>query len=508
MLTPKDAWQATLGQFQLQLNRATFDTWLKGSEVLAYEDGEFAIRVRHAYAKEWLEKHLHSQIVKTLGDILQRSVQVNYVIHLTSQPTVSADDGPLFAALKPSAEEPAAMTILADTRAAEPASAVEGSETPRDMAPAVLQFPEWDPRVTDLRHLMSSDRDDASTRFDGLRTFGSFVTGSCNHFAYAAAQAVAQAPGERYNPLVIYGGVGLGKTHLLQAVGYANQTAGRSVMYVTAETFTNDLVEAIRGRTTDEFRERYRSVETLLVDDIQFMAGKTSSEEEFYHTFNAITSQGGQVVIASEQHPRLLEKLDTRVRARLEGGLLADLQPPDQETRLAILKTKAVAQGALLPPDMAQMLSSHETANVQELEGLLTQVLARVALTKERLTIALAEQTLKQSGAQPQPLPRQKRAPNIADLLEATASYHQLSLDDLLGKSRARQVVRARHVAMYLARAETDASFPQIGEAFGGRAHSTALYGYNKIAKELASDEALRREVSAIRRQLELFPPN
>jgi chromosomal replication initiator protein len=272
------------------------------------------------------------------------------------------------------------------------------------------------------------------------------------------------------------------------------------VIYITAEAFTNELVTAIRARKMDEFRERFRKTDVLLLDDIQFIAGKSSTEEEFYHTFNTIFGQGGQVVVASDQHPRTIDKLDARLRSRLEGGLLTDIQPPELETRLSILHAKSTVQGTTLPEEVATILARHTTGNVRELEGLLTQVLARAALAKQPLTAALAEQVINKNGAQPR-----RRTTNVAQVLEATATYHQLSLDDLLSKRRTKDVAHARQIAMYLAREETDASYPQIGAALGGRNHSTVLYGYQKIAKTVETDEALRREIGDIRRQLYLF---
>ena len=570
MLTPKDAWQATLGQLQLQLNRATFDTWLRGSELLAYEDGEFVIRVQHAYAKDWLEKHLAHQITKTLGAIFERTVSINYVVHLPHrhQDINLTKAGPLFkpeviqAAAKPAkpataeieagakqpdtspAPDPEQATAQKSTKAREaqespsekmpqadtpvvedstktdkPAPETPESPTvkgpqadtpvakdstttsaakPAPEAPATPapDYSEWDPRVTEIRrstHTAAS----GPAPFDRRYTFESFITGPSNTFAQAAAKAVAEMPGTRYNPLYIYGGVGLGKTHLLHAIGHVCHTAGRNVLYTTAEAFTNELVSAIRAHTTDELRARYRSVDVLLVDDIQFLAGKSSSEEEFYHTFNAVFSRGGQIVVAGQQHPRQLDKLDDRLRSRFEGGLLADIQAPELDTRLTILRVKSTAQGATLPDDVAGVLARHATDNVRELEGLMTQVIARATLTKQSLSTTLAEQVLNINSMQPR-----RRATNIAQVLEATATYHQLSMDDLLSKRRTKAVVRARQIAMYLAREETDASLPQIGEALGGRNHSTVLYGYQKIAKCVEADEALRREVSDIRRKL------
>jgi len=496
MLTPKDAWQATLGQLELQLNRATFDTWLKGSEVLAYEDGEFVIRVRHAYAKDWLEQHLNSQIIEMLGRILGRSVTVNYVVHLPTARFHHPPAGPLFADLPSEAASKSEGLAAAEQPPASPPAA----DPP---ASPWLAFAEWDPRVSEVRRTSELDAPiRSSARFDARYTFDSFVTGPSNHFAFAAAQAVAGTETPAYNPLFIYGGVGLGKTHLLHAIGQVAEGAGKHVIYVTAETFTNEMVAAIRGKTMDEFRSRYRTVDVLLIDDAQFVAGKTSTEEEFYHTFNAVFSRGGKIALASDVHPRSISGLDERLRSRFEGGLLADIQAPEYETRHRIVKAKSAAQDVTLPDDIAELMARHETDNVRELEGLLTQVLARTKLTKEPLTLALAQAVLNKNSARP-PQPT-RRATSIDQVLQATAKYHQLSMDDLLSKRRTKAVVRARQIAMYLAREETAASFPQIGAALGGRNHSTVLHGYQKIAGEVDLDEELRREVSDIRRQLNL----
>lgn len=502
MLTPKDAWQATLGQLQLQLNRATFETWLKGAELLSCDDGQFVIRVRHAYAKDWLEKHLQWQIVETLGNLCERDVSVNFVITAPPRPAQPAAAGPLFG--QQAAESSAAPTPPAAPDAPSTAQPQAAAPTqPSASATLTDRYSEWDPRVSNVRRSSAASRSTTGgeSSFNRLFTFERFVPGPCNQFAFAAAKAVAEAPGERYNPLVIYGGVGLGKTHLLHAIGHMAIANGKQARYVTAEEFTNELVTAIKSHSTAALRERYRQLDVFLLDDIQFLAGKTSSEEEFFHTFNALFSLGKQIVVSCNQHPRQLTELDDRLQSRLAGGLLADLQVPEEETRRAILKTKSSARGMPLPDEVAATLAQHAATNVRELEGLVTQVLARAALTGQPLNAALAEQVISRHSV----TPPTRRAPNLADVLQATATYHQLSLDDLLSKRRTKEVVRARQIAMYLAREETDASLPEIGAALGGRNHSTVLYGYQKIAKSVDLDPSLRREVSEIRRQLTLL---
>ncbi len=548
MLDPKQAWQATLGQLQLQLNRATFDTWLKGSELLAYDEGLFTIRVRHAYAKDWLDRHLKHLITQTLSTIYGQAAQVNFVVFLPNRKHPDLPEtGPLFAepageAAEPvpvagEAPDPATRVVIktgtaaadlaperptspavprpkrrvrtkrpaATDPAAAPTGAVAPASAPVPVVPARAAEPdysEWDPRFNEIRRSHPGPLPPLEMpRLDRRYTFASFVTGPGNQFAWMAAQAVAESTEPKYNPLVIYGDVGLGKTHLLNAIGQACASAGRQVIYLTAETFTNELVAAIRAKTMDEFRARHRGAEVLLIDDFHFLAGKTSTEEEFFHTFNAIYANHGQIVVACNAQPRDIPGLDVRLRARLEGGLLADLQAPDYETRLKIVQAKSGQQGIVLPAAVAEAIARHEASNVHELEGLLTQVTARATLTKQPLTEALVAQALQRTAAPPR-----RRKTNVADVLKATATYHQLSLDDLLSKRRTKEVVRARQIAMYLAREETDASLPQIGEALGGRNHSTVLHGYQKIAGEIALDESLRQELNRIRQQLYHMP--
>lgn len=496
MLSPKHAWQAVLGQLEIQLNRATFDTWLKGSKVMAYEDGEFVIQVRHAYAKDWLEKHLNHQIVASLGQLMKRTVRVNYVVWLPKH-TMQAKPGGLFGDNGTAEQE---------TAAAKPASSDDRktsviNDRAEEDTPAAIDYSEWDPRD---RKITFGERDTEREDICPLErryTFESFVTGPSNAFACAAAQAVTGKAPSQYNPLFIYGGVGLGKTHLLHAIGQKSEAVGRTVLYVTAETFTNKLVEAISNRKTSEFRERYRTVDVLLVDDIQFMIGKAKSEEEFYHTFNTIIGQGGQVVITSQQHPATLRKLDERLRVRLEGGLIVDLHAPESETRGAILKSKAREHGVELPDDVATILAEHPVSNLREMNGLLKQVLARAALIQQSLTPEWAEMVLENVPTNAS-RPNANRTPEIGDILDTVATHFQLTKADLEGKGRAKAVAQARHVAMYLAREITDASYPTIGEAIGGRNHSTIVYGYKKIAQALDADRDLRQTLDTIRRKL------
>ena len=445
-MSPQDAWQATLGQLELQLNRPTFDTWVKGSELLAYEDGSFIISVRNAYAKAWLEQRLQRSIQRTLADLFGRSVEVRFIVY---DPLDEAEDlGPLW-------EDERPKQLPASTR-----------------------------RATNIE-----------TRLNPRHTFDSFVVGGSNQLAHAAAMAVAEHPGGAYNPLFIYGDVGLGKTHLLHAIGNACRDSGLSVVYVTSEQFTNELVDAIRAQDTASFRNRYRTVDVLLVDDIQFIAGKDSTQEEFFHTFNALHSVNSQIVLASDRRPRAMATLEERLRSRFEWGLIADIQPPDLEMRMAILSEKAEQQGMALPEPLAQMIARQVHGNIRELEGVLTQIVAQARLTYRPLSEDMIKRILREFRA-----PR--RTQTVEAVLEATAAYHGLTVDDLIGPRRTKKIARARQQAMYLAREATEASLPQIGAALGGRDHSTIIHGCNKVIEQLETDEELRQEIKQLRLRL------
>lgn len=518
MLSAQDAWRVTLGHLQTQLDPARFDTWLKGSDVLAYEDGEFMIRVPHAYAKDWLTKHLKRQITKVLGDVMGRTVRVNFTVFLRHEATVDESAGPLFALAKNTGPQQLELFNVASLTVADPAPAPaystgipaqDGAQTQFAPQPSPVMTPaqadpspfpdysEWDPRFNDIRY--SSSGDAAESQFDAHYSFETLATGPENRFAVLAAQEVATKTDNLYNPLVIHGGVGVGKTHLLYAIGHKSVSIGRKVRYVTAEAFTNEMVESIQNKTTGEFRERYRAVDLLLVDDIQFMMGKSKSEEEFYHTLNSIVRGGGQVVIVSNQHPGAMVKFDERLRAHLEGGLIVDLHPPEYPTRRAILQAKAREKGINLPDDVTDILARHPVSNVRELGGLLKQVIARATLINQPLTPEWAEAVLEMSTNS---APTTSQPTTVEAILQAVASHCGLTLGDLRGKGRTKAVTHARHVAMYMARDITEASYPQIAEALGGRSHSTIVYGYKKIAGLLATDTDLNEEIATIRTAL------
>jgi chromosomal replication initiator protein len=325
--------------------------------------------------------------------------------------------------------------------------------------------------------------------------FDNFVVGSSNRLAHAASLAVAEKPAQAYNPLFLYGGVGLGKTHLLHAIGNMCHQSGQRVLYVSSEVFTNDLISAIRSHTTQAFRDKYRQIDVLLVDDIQFIAGKESTQEEFFHTFNTLHGQDKQIVISSDRPPKALVTLEERLCSRFEWGLTADIQPPDFETRMAILRSKAERIGSPMPNEYIEIIARRVQSNIRELEGSMTRVAAFAELSGLPLTPQLIETALADL------LPRRSETPP-QEIVRRVAQAFGVSMEEMLGRDRSRQVALPRQIAMYLMREEANISLPQIGEALGGRDHTTVMYGCEKVADLLERDDRLRRRVIEIKEQI------
>lgn len=334
-------------------------------------------------------------------------------------------------------------------------------------------------------------------RLNSRYTFDAFIVGNSNRLAHAASLAVAEAPGDSYNPLFLYGGVGLGKTHLLHAIGHQGVQTGLAVLYVSSEQFTNEIVNAIRYRTTEEFRAKYRSVDILLVDDIQFIAGKESTEEEFFHTFNSLHEMSKQIVICSDRPPKAILSLEERLRSRFEWGLIADIQPPDLETRMAILRVKADLLRYQVPDDIITYIAGRVQTNIRELEGCLNRLMAYQQLHRTDLTMEVARAAMSSLGNDS----RETRL-NSRQIAQAVAEYYHISLEAMCSKQRDKHIVMPRQIAMYLIRQETQVSLLEIGQLFGGRDHSTVLHACEKIDREVNLNPTLRREVVAIREQL------
>lgn len=442
------AWKATLEELELQLTKATFNTWLKDARMIASDDHEYVIGVRNDYARDWLEHRLQGAIVRTLSAIAGHEVTVRFVVGEKIPAGAEGKHGY--------------------------ASAVEAEET---------QVP--------LRENGTSLSEQLSDRY----TFSTFVVGHSNRLAHAAALSVAEQPGRAYNPLFIYGGVGLGKTHLLHAIGHRCNDHGRTICYVSSETFTNDLIQSIRSQKMEQFREKYRTPDVLLIDDIQFIAGKESTQEEFFHTFNHLHSNGKQVVLSSDRPPKAMVTLEERLQSRFEWGLMTDIQSPDAEMRAAILHSKADESGMYVPQSVIELIAQHFRNNIRELEGALNRVIAYAQLTGQPIDMKLVNMALADQIHKPAKL-------TVTQVMEAVVNHYRMPLDKLCSRSRSRVVSFPRQVAMYLARTETDASFPQIGAHLGNRDHTTILHGYEKISGLMETDERVRREVLQIKAML------
>jgi chromosomal replication initiator protein len=440
-------WQSVLGQLQMEMPRASFDTWVRDSRPVSYDNGVLTVSVRNAYARDWLESRLAETVNRLLTGITNNSaVGVKFVV----------------------------------------ASDAEGEAGEAAEAAAVQ------PEAVPAEPLRSR-----STVLNPRYVFETFVVGAGNRLAHAACQAVAEKPARAYNPLFLYGGVGLGKTHLLHAIGNACIARGLNVLYVSSEEFTNDLISAIRTHTTQAFREKYRSADVLLIDDIQFIAGKESTQEEFFHTFNTLHGQDKQIIVSSDRPPKALVTLEERLRSRFEWGLAADIQAPDLETRLAILRSKAERTGRFVPDEILQAIARRVQSNIRELEGALNRIIAFADLSGSTLNVDLVDVAL----ADLLPQRGDIRPEHVVNLV---ARKYNLTVDKLLGRDRTRDIALPRQIAMYVLREEANFSLPQIGEALGGRDHTTVMYAIEKISKEIKEDSGSKvsRDVMDIRRQL------
>ena len=437
------AWQAMMSQLQMEMTKAAFDTWVRDIELISYEDGVFTAGVHNAFARDWLESRLASTINRTLTGMIDRSAQVKFSV---SQKGSDVSDVETSAAAVPAAKGNGASQMTGQTT-------------------------------------------------NGRYTFDNFVVGSSNRLAHAACMAVAENPARAYNPLFLYGGVGLGKTHLLHAIGNISEAANLRVLYVSSEEFTNDLIGAIRSHTTPAFREKYRQCDVLLIDDIQFIAGKESTQEEFFHTFNTLHGQDKQLVITSDRPPKALVTLEERLRSRFEWGLSADIQPPDLETRIAILRSKADRAGRSVSGEILEQIARQIMSNIRELEGALNRVLAFSDLSGLPLTTQLVNSALADL------LPHSHNL-DPDNVVSTVAAVFGITTAQMLGRDRSREIALPRQVAMYLMREEANTSLPQIGEAMGGWDHTTVMYACDKVADLIEKDDRLRRQIIQIREQL------
>ena len=446
--TAREVWRAVLGDLQLQLPRPTFETWLKPTYGVTYDDHTFVVEAPNPFAVEWLERRMYHALQKTLHKISGREFELQLRVKTEGS----------FYAVNPAVDP--AFSAPNQAAAADPTAA-----------------PLFEMRPLNPKY-----------------SFESFVAGPSNALALSASQAVAEAPGQAYNPLFLYSGAGLGKTHLLQAIGKTCANRGMPVIYVTSEQFTNEFITAIRNRTTEDFRRRYRSVQVLLIDDVQFLSGKEQTHEGFFHTFNDLHNSGNQVVISSDRPPRELALMQDRLRSRFEWGLIADIQPPDLETRMAILANKAGQMKVGLEDSVIELIAKRVQRNVRELEGCLNRMVAYSQLMKVNITL---ETTLRILNDMAPEMAVQSIDPQR--IFEQVAVFYSLAVRDLMARNRTKKVALARQVAMYLLIYELELSPTQVGRLLGGRDHSTVIHGAGKINGEVVENGQLRHDVLAIK---------
>jgi chromosomal replication initiator protein len=432
-----ELWQEILSIIQTKLSKPSFDTWFKATKATQINDHFIVISAPTTFAVEWLESRYTKMVSSTLFEVMGKQLDVKFVIEEA----------------KP--EYPAPQQVTTQ--------------------PQVFQ-------EESLTHMLNPKY-----------TFDTFVIGSGNRFAHAASLAVAEAPAKAYNPLFLYGGVGLGKTHLMHAIGHyiLEHNPNSKVVYLSSEKFTNEFINSIRDNRTENFRNKYRSVDILLVDDIQFIAGKESTQEEFFHTFNALHEERKQIIISSDRPPKEIPTLEERLRSRFEWGLITDIQPPDLETRTAILRKKAKAENLDIPNETMMYIAGQIDTNIRELEGALIRVVAYSSLTNQDVTTHLAAEALKDIIPSSRP-----RMISIQDIQQRVGEYYNLRMEDFKARKRTKAVAFPRQIAMYLSRELTDFSLPKIGEAFGGRDHTTVIHAHDKITQALKVDQDLFKVVN------------
>lgn len=434
-------WQQVLASIQTKLSKPSFDTWMKSTRALVFNESTVVICAPNTFAKEWLENRYMKLIRSTIEEVTGHQVDLKIV--------VDDDMGNEALVGKPPA----------------PPVKVAAPEEP-------------------FTHMLNPKY-----------TFDTFVIGSGNRFAHAASLAVAEVPAKNYNPLFLYGGVGLGKTHLMHAIGHyiIEHNPSTKVLYISSEKFTNEFINAIRDNRGEDFRNKYRRIDILLIDDIQFLAGKEQTQEEFFHTFNALHEEGKQIIISSDRPPKEIPTLEERLRSRFEWGLITDIQPPDLETRIAILRKKAKAENLDIPNEAMMYIASQIDTNIRELEGALIRVVAYSSLINEDISAHLAAEALKDIIPSSRP-----KSITIQDIQQIVGEYYGLRLEDFKARKRTKSVAFPRQIAMYLSRELTDFSLPKIGEAFGGRDHTTVIHAHDKISSSLKLDQDLYKVINSI----------
>jgi len=446
----KELWQTVLAEVELSTSKANFITWFKNTTIHSKKDGMVTISAPNGFTKEWLENKYNKLIFKILRNNSPDVKEINFII---------GNEGP----------------SIATRVQKKPAPTLIGNQ---------LNFQNFD--------------FNKETNLNPKYSFDNFIIGSFNELAQAAGRAVTKHLGTLYNPLFIYGGVGLGKTHLLQAIGneLTKKNPSKKIQYLSSERYTSELVDAISKRGMDTFKKKYYKIDALIIDDIQFIAGKEKTQEEFFNTFNALYQKNKQIIISSDRPPKAISTLEERLRSRFEGGMIADISFPDMETRMAILKSKTKEKKVKISEDVLQYVATHVQKNIRELEGALNRITALHQINNTTPTIRTTSKILSQIISSP------KKMTNYKNILKAVAEFYDIKPSDLINRSRKKELVYPRQISMYLIREELNGSYPFIGEKLGGRDHTTVMYAYQKITKQVENNESLQHEINLIKERI------
>jgi chromosomal replication initiator protein len=447
----EELWQALLAQIQFNISKANFATWFKNTGVISQSGGQLVVSVPNNFSKEWLENKYNKIIFKILHNLDEEIKEVKYDV--------------------------ARSPLKTRSFAAETASAVADSHV------AQLEFQEL--------------KIDKETGLNPRYVFENFIVGPFNELPQAAALAIISSPGMVYNPLFVYGGVGLGKTHLIQAIGneIAKKYPDKKVRYAPSERFISGVVNSIKNHSMENFKQLYKEVDVLIIDDVQFLAGKEKCQEEFFHMFNGLYEKNKQIILSSDRPPKAIS-LEDRLRSRFEGGMIADISMPDTETRIVILKTKSQEKGVSFSDDVLEYVANNIQRNIRELEGALNRLIAYQKLNNKNPNIDVAKDLLKSVISSP------KKVATPEKVIKSVAAYYNLKEDELFNVCRKKEIVKPRQVAMYLLREELKSSFPFIGRKFGGKDHTTAIHSHNKILKEVENNDNLAEEINLIKEQI------
>lgn len=456
----EELWQTVLGQIELLLSKANFTTWFKNTAILSRDKNEVIIGVPNGFTKEWLENKYHKFIAKSLEEATGEAKTIKYTISAAAQNNNFAKK----------AERP------------KTANASAGREKEHESAPNEVTI-----------------NINPETNLNPRYTFDNFIVGGNNELAYAASMSITKNLGTNYNPFFIYGGVGLGKTHLLQAVGnrVLELYKDKKVYYTTSEKFASELISSISDKKVEKFKSRYQQIDLLVIDDIQFLAGKEKTQEEFFHIFNTLYQKNKQIIISSDRPPKAIPTLEERLISRFEGGMIADITLPDFETRMAILKAKAKEKNLNISNEILAYIATHIQKNVRELEGALNRVIALIEFNPKTVTIKSVQGVLSDMAPS-----SYRHATTPKEILKVVADFYNISAEDLCAKNRKREVVKPRQVAMFLMRAEINSSFPSIGEILGNRDHTTAMHAFQKIQRATAEDKNTEQEINMIKQRL------